>query len=415
MSAELPALSAVVARLPQPEINLAAYGGVVFPLALIIESPIIMLLAASTTLSKDAPSYRLVYRWMMTTSASLTGLHLLVAFSPIFDWIAIKILAAPVEIIEPARLGLQIMFPWTWSIAYRRFHQGVLIRFGRSNAVTTGTVIRLTVDLLVLGLGYAFKLPGIVTATLAVACSVISEALYIGIVVRPVLSGPLAAAQPVNPPLSSVSFLRFYFPLVLTSLLTLIANPIISASINRMPDTLPSLAAWPVVSGLLFAFRALGIALNEVVVALLDEPGAARVLRRFTHYLAVGTFLGLVLIVITPLANLWFVNVSALAPGLASLARNSLWFTLLLPPMSALQSWYQGNILFGRNTRPITESVALYLVSNIIFLFVAVQWSRYPGIYAGLTCMLLSTLAQTAWLWYRSRPILRTLLDRDAA
>ena len=46
MSVELPALSAVIARLPDPEIHLAAYGGVVFPIALIVESPIIMLLAA---------------------------------------------------------------------------------------------------------------------------------------------------------------------------------------------------------------------------------------------------------------------------------------------------------------------------------------------------------------------------------
>ena len=39
MGAELPLLSAVMARMLNPEINLAAYGGVVFPLALLIESP----------------------------------------------------------------------------------------------------------------------------------------------------------------------------------------------------------------------------------------------------------------------------------------------------------------------------------------------------------------------------------------
>jgi len=59
MAMELPALSAVVARLPNPQINLAAWGGVVFPVSLIIEAPIIMLLAASTALSKDMASYSL--------------------------------------------------------------------------------------------------------------------------------------------------------------------------------------------------------------------------------------------------------------------------------------------------------------------------------------------------------------------
>jgi hypothetical protein len=67
MGAELPALSAVVARLPNPEINLAAYGGIVFPLALIIESPIIMLLAASTALSKDLDSYQKIRRFTMVS------------------------------------------------------------------------------------------------------------------------------------------------------------------------------------------------------------------------------------------------------------------------------------------------------------------------------------------------------------
>ncbi len=83
MGVELPVLSAIVARLPNPEINLAAYGGVVFPLSLIIEAPIIMLLAASTALSKDWHSYRLIYRFMIITASVLTGVHLLVAFTPV--------------------------------------------------------------------------------------------------------------------------------------------------------------------------------------------------------------------------------------------------------------------------------------------------------------------------------------------
>ena len=42
------ALAATMARLPDPAVNLAAFGGIVFPLALLVEAPIIMLLAAST-------------------------------------------------------------------------------------------------------------------------------------------------------------------------------------------------------------------------------------------------------------------------------------------------------------------------------------------------------------------------------
>lgn len=53
MGFEGPAISAVLARLADPKINPAAFGGVVFPIALVVEAPIVMLLGASTALCKD--------------------------------------------------------------------------------------------------------------------------------------------------------------------------------------------------------------------------------------------------------------------------------------------------------------------------------------------------------------------------
>src|SRR5207249_1017195 len=84
MGLELPLVSAVMARLRDPVTSLAAYGGVVFPLALMIESPIVMLLTASTAVSRDPDSYRLVRRFMFAAAGALTLLHGLVAFTPLF-------------------------------------------------------------------------------------------------------------------------------------------------------------------------------------------------------------------------------------------------------------------------------------------------------------------------------------------
>src|SRR4030043_1637263 len=183
MGIESPAISAVVARLANPEISLAAYGGIIFPLALIIESPIIMLLAASTALSKDWPSFVKIRRFMMISSAILTVFHILIAFTPLYYFIVEDLFGAPQAIVEPARVGLMIMIPWTWAIAYRRFHQGMLIRFGHSRAVSTGTLIRLGADLMVLGVGYAIHdISGIIVATSAVVAGVVSEAIYGGII-----------------------------------------------------------------------------------------------------------------------------------------------------------------------------------------------------------------------------------------
>ena len=56
-----------------------------------------------------------------------------------------------------------------------------------------------------------------------------------------------------------------------------------------MIQPIKSLAAWSVVSGLLQIFRSLGIAYNEVVVSLLDTPGAYKYLRKFSMILVVIT------------------------------------------------------------------------------------------------------------------------------
>ncbi len=413
MAAELPALSAVIARLAEPEAHLAAYGGIVFPLALIFESPIIMLLAASTALSKDWASYRLGYRFMMITSAILTAIHVLVAFTPLYDIVARELLGAPEATLEPGRIGLMLMTPWTWSIAYRRFHQGVLIRFGRSQAVSVGTVIRLGADLLVLAAGYAIHtLPGIAVATAAVAAGVICEAVFIGLIVRPVLKGGLREAPPVEPPLTLRAFFAFYIPLALTSLIMLLANPLGSASLSRMPQALASLAAWAPLTGLIFIFRSMGIAYNEVVVALLDEPEAAHQLRRFTTLLALATTGLLLLMAATPLSMVWFGNLSALRPDLAELAKIGLWFALPLPALSVMQSWYQGAILHGRRTGGLTESVIIYLIVYAILAGAGVAWGQTTGLYVGLGVLTLATLAQTVWLWVRSRGVMRQIDDK---
>ena len=415
MAAEIPALSAVVARLPNPVVNLAAYGGIVFPLALIIESPIIMLLAASTTLCKEWDSYVKIRRYMMIAGALLTLLHVMVVMTPLYYVIVEDLLGAPEAIQGPARVGLLIMTPWTWSIAYRRFHQGVLIRFGHSRTVGIGTAVRLAADGLVLAIGYAIgSVPGIVVATSAVAAGVVSEAVFVGWRVRPVVRGELRRAPPSDPPLTYRAFARFYVPLVLTALLSLLAQPIGSAALGRMPDPLVSLAVWPVVSGLVFIVRGAGIAYNEVVVALLDQQGSTAPLRRFAVLLGLCTTAILTLLVATPASAFWFGRFSALPAPLAAMARSALWLALPVPALSVMQSWFQGAILHGRRTRGITEAVVAYLVTMVGLLMAGVIRGQVSGLYVAMAAIAISMAVQTAWLWWRSRPAVAAVASRDA-
>jgi len=414
MALELPALSAIVARLPDPKVNLAAYGGIVFPLALIIEAPIIMLLAASTALSKDWKSYTKIRRFMHTTSAALTGLHILVVGTPLYFFVVEKLIGSPEEIIAPARLGLAIMLPWTWSVAYRRFNQGVLIRFGHSLTVGKGTSVRLSANIAVLTIGYlAGTIPGIVVATTAVSAGVLFEAIYIGIKVKPVIKNQLIPLAEIKPELSKKAFLQYYLPLALTSLITLLSQPLVSSALSRMPRALDSLAIWPVLSGLLFIFRSFGIAYNEVVVILIDKSNSYFNLKKYALLLVSLTSGLLFLFTATPLSTIWFQYITALPSSLIPLANMALWLSLLIPGANAFQSWYQGIILYSGKTRGIPEAVALFLTVTIITYLIGIYLVNLPGLYIGVIGFSLGMVSQAAWLKFRSRVALKTIYGKS--
>jgi hypothetical protein len=414
MALEGPAISAVVARLADPEIHLAAYGGVIFPLSLLIEAPIIMLLAASTALSRDLPSYRKIRRFMHGTSAALTLLHVLVAFTPLYDLVVGGIIRPPAEVIEPARLGLMIMLPWTWTIAYRRFNQGVLIRHGHSLSVGIGTLVRLSCNGILLALGYLLgEWSGVVVATAATIAGVSGEALFVALRVRPVIRREVPEAATSGKELTLRAFLRFYIPLSLTSLILLGARPIVSAMISRMPEALASLAVLPVVTSVTFLLRSFGVAYNEVVVALIDEEGTAPTLRRVALALGAITSLALMLIAVTPLSRAWFGVVMGLSPTLTSLSRTAVLFALPLPALSVAQSWFQGLILHSRQTRGVTEAVVIYLVFSTTLLATGIALANAPGIYYGVLAMSVGELVRAAWLGWRSQRTRAALWHRD--
>ncbi|MDP6963299.1 MAG: hypothetical protein QGF46_03945, partial [Planctomycetota bacterium] len=290
MGAEGPTFSWFVSSMPEQKTNLAAFGSIAFPVSLVIEGPIIMLLAASTALCKDFISFRKVRRFMVASASFLTLLHIMIAFTPLYYWVAESLIGVPENVVEPGRLGLKILTPWTAAIAYRRFYQGILIRFGSSRMVMYGTVIRLLTLLSALHIAASFgPLSGIAVGTIAISCGVIAEALFTRWAVQDILRNKMPEHDPTSDAISKSSFLAFYLPLAVTPLMTLCIQPAGAASMSRMPEVLNSLAAWQVVHALVFVARSTGFAFNEVVVAQTGRPNSHAVINKFCFYLALGS------------------------------------------------------------------------------------------------------------------------------
>lgn len=413
MSISIPGVSAVIARLPDPVINLAAYGGISHPISLIIESPIIMMLSASTTLNRDWNTYKRLFRFMMLIGFLLTCVHFLVAFTPLYYFVVEELIGAPQAIVESGRLGLMCMLPWTWSIVYRKFHQGILIRYGHSDAVAFGTVVRLLAIIAGITVTIIFTdLPGVAVGSIGHVCGVFFEALYTHFRAQPVILHQVKL-QPAVEKLKWMDFAKFYIPLAMTPFLTYIWQPIGSAGLSRMPNAIDSLAIWAVLSGLILILNSTGLSYNEIVIAILDRSGSYPVLKRFTAMMAGIGFGAALLIAATPLAGFWFREIAAISPHLSQIAIYGFWLLVPVPGLMYALSFFQGIILNSRKTRPIPEAVFVYLLISVVFLTLGVLWGKIPGVYVIAFTFTLANMGQVGWMGFRSRPAARNLKQRD--
>ena len=403
MGVELPMISAVVARLPDQQVQLAAFGGVIFPLALLVEAPVIMMLAASTALSTNHEAFSVLKRFMGRTALIMTLFHVVFAFTPIYDIVLVPLLDIPGAVVEPARLGFMIMLPWTWAIADRRFNQGLLIRFGHRNEVAIGTGVRLCATILVLGAGALLEFQGAVVAGAALSISTISEAIYARVKSRKVITGSLIEFPVNDVVVRGRKLLAFYIPLAMTPFLVLAMQPIGAAGIDRMANPIESLAVWAPLNGLVFLCRSAGVGFNEVVIGHYSEPGARTSLRRFAWIVGGGFSILLAVLSIPPMARFWFGEIIGLESELIELGAMILWLTVPIPLLTFLQSFYQGAIVDAHRTRYITESVIAFFIVTTSIIILGVVSQPEHGITAVVIATTIGNLVQTLWLWLRCK------------
>jgi progressive ankylosis protein len=424
MALEGPFLAAVIARLAEPTVNLAAYG-VAYAFAILVESPVIMLMSASTALVEDAQSYRRLRRFATALNALATGLLLLVLVPPVFDALMRQLIGLPPEVADIVYGALWILLPWPAAIGYRRFLHGVLIRSGRTRRVAYGTGLRLgSMAATALGLT-ATGLPGAWVGAAALSAGVIVEAVaarwMAAAAVRELLAGEELPGGAVAGPNGRVrapgvggaaaaaaarlrgwragvrdyeGIARFYYPLALTSLIGLSVQPMLTFFMGRSPSPVESLAVFPVVHALSFLFSALGLSFQEAAIALLGRQCEhVRPIARFGAVLALLASAGLALVAFTPLATFWFEGLSGLPPRLAELALLPTRIIVVLPALSVILALERAVLVQRRTTRPITAATAIE-VAAIATLFPLLGWGL--GLMGVVAAMLSFTLGRTA-------------------
>ena len=198
MGLEQPLVAAAVARMPNSAPNLAAHG-VAFALGVLIQSPVIQLLAAATALSGTARSYRRLRRYILIMCTILTGVHLIIGLTPVYMIIAGRLMGVPAEIARLSRPAFLLMAPTALGVGTRRLWQGVLIRHGRAGIIPATMLTRLGAVVVAAAIGLAFPfVAGASMGAMVMTVGIIVGALVSLAFARPVVRGLVAGDEPLS-------------------------------------------------------------------------------------------------------------------------------------------------------------------------------------------------------------------------
>ncbi len=142
MALEGPFIAAVIARLPELKVNLAAYG-IAFAIGLFLEAPIMMLISASVALVRDRGSFIKLRNFMLLMNLSVTLALAVLLIPSVFRVVIVDLMNLPEELHTLTHVATMLLLAWPAAIGFRRFYQGILIRNGHTGKVATGTIVRL--------------------------------------------------------------------------------------------------------------------------------------------------------------------------------------------------------------------------------------------------------------------------------
>jgi hypothetical protein len=407
MLIETPFINGVLARLSEPELAIASFG-VIMAIAVVVESPIVPLLTTSTALSKNPQHYQMIRRFTLILTGVSVGLHFLVSWTPLYDIIVVPLINMPAELVEPVRSGLRVMVPWSGFVAWRRFNQGILIRFGYSNFVGRGTILRLSaLSISALSLGFLSNIPGVVVGAIAANLGTLTEAIYATIVTRPVIREHFETTIPdetqeQEPPLYYRDLIAFHTPLFLSSLIFFLTRPLISAGLARTDNPTMTLAAWPVLLGLLSIVRAPVVSYPAVVIALADRKNAYAKLRNFGVAIGISAALVFALIAFTPLRMIYFRTLMGVSDELTAAAISGAVFALALPIFGSLSGFIRGILTARKFTFALTLSTLASIISMAVVLLIGINRGT-PGVPLGALATSVSYAADLAVLFLAHR------------
>ena len=401
-----PVVNAAIARSDDPTLALAAYS-VVFSLTIPLLSPLFGLRQIVTSLAVDRDMIRRLGVLTLVLSAIATLPLLVAAIPSVYLWITNGILGVPEEIALVGPPAMLVLTTAPIVNVARGYYQGILVKYGRANAIGFGALLYLVVSVLIaFPMISIFRIEGALTATVAFTVGSIAYAFVVWVPYRKVRTDlvPEKDASFEDEKRSQKFILKQYAPLAVSSILMATVEPLVTASIARSPGSEVALAAYPVVISLTWLSRVHLWNAQQIVIARVKSLSQYRDVRRFMISMTGITTVLLAALMIPSVSEWIFGTMMGLEGPVKDMAIKGFPIAILIPALQAARSFYYGTLISQEVTGGIQVAAFIRIGVMVVLLLAGVADGRLNGLYLALGATALGDFAEGLSLrWYAGR------------
>ncbi len=391
-----PVVNAAIARSDDPILALAAYS-VAFSLTIPLLSPLFGLRQIVTSLAVDQDMIRRLGVITLTLSGLATIPIAIAAIPSVYLWITRNVIGVSDDIAQVGPPVILVLITAPIISVARGYYQGILVKYGRANAIGFGALLYL-----ILSIAIAFPLiawmrvEGALAATIAFTVASVAYAFIVWLPYRRLRREHIPERDETyeDEKRSLRHIYGLYYPLAVSSILMATVEPVIQAAIARSPGSDVSLASYPVVISLTWLSRVHLWNAQQIAIARVKSFTQYLDVRRFMVYMTAITTVLLAALMIPSISKWIFGGLMGLIGPVRDQAIMGFPIAITIPALQAARSFYYGTLISREATGGIQTAAFVRILVLVVILFAGVGYGRINGLYLALIATAIGDLSE---------------------